>query len=155
MELRVRFQKLSKNCSFLDFSEFSKNLHFSVFEFLRHAEGPLSNINQHINTLWVLLLKINTCCFCCRQLLILSKCEKNWRHKWKLGAPMRERQKFRQKFLREALPIICCQLVISLKSLSWKHMWSSKSIFKNCRKNAHFWIFQNYQKISIFQFLSF
>ena len=70
MTLECDFQKLSKNCSFLDFSEFSKNLHFSFFEFLRNEEGPLSNINQHINTLGVLLLKISTCCFCFQKLLI-------------------------------------------------------------------------------------
>ena len=66
------FQKLSKNCSFLDFSEFSKNLHFSIFELLRHKEGLPSNTNQHNNTLGVLLHKNNTCCFCCWKMLILS-----------------------------------------------------------------------------------
>ena len=40
VELKVDFQKLSKNCSFLNFSEVSKNFHFSVFEFLRHKERP-------------------------------------------------------------------------------------------------------------------
>ena len=38
-------------------------------------------------------------------------------------------------FATEAPPPIWCQFVILLKSCSWKHMWGSNSIFKNCRKS--------------------
>ena len=72
MKLKTHFQKMSKNCSFWDFSQFSKNLQFSLFELLSHKEGPLGNSNQHSNTLGVLLLENNICCFCCWKILILS-----------------------------------------------------------------------------------
>ena len=49
--------------SFWAFSAFSKNLHFSFFEVLRHREGPLSPTNQHRNSLGVILLRNNMCCF--------------------------------------------------------------------------------------------
>ena len=100
----------------------------------------------------VMLLKNNKSCFYCRKLLILSKHEKNRRHKWKLSAPGCGGQKFRQKFLPEGPPPICCQFVISLKSLPWQHMWSSKSIFKKCPKIAHFGTFQHSQKNLHFSF---
>ena len=89
----------------------------------------------------VMLLKNNICCFCCQKLLFLSKPEKNRHHKWKLPYAAVGRQKFRQKFLPEELPLICCQFVISLKSYSWQHMWSSNSIFKNCQKSRFSEIF--------------
>ena len=56
------------------------------------------------------------------------------------------RQKFRQKFLPEGPPPICCQLVISLKSNSWQHIGASESILTFCRKNAHFETFQHSQE---------
>ena len=72
MKTKTHFRKMSKNWSFWDFLEFSKNLQFSLFELLRHNEGHLSNTNQHSNTLGVLLHKNNACCFCCWKMLILS-----------------------------------------------------------------------------------
>ena len=51
------FQKMSKNCSFWDFSEFSENLHFSLFESLEHGEGPPRNTHQGGNTLGSCCLK--------------------------------------------------------------------------------------------------
>ena len=89
-----------------------QNVVFFSFKLLWGYEGVPGN------TLEVMLLKINKSCFCCRELLILSKCEKNRRHKWKLSVPVRGRQKFRQKFLRGGPRPICCQFVISLKSYS-------------------------------------
>ena len=80
-----------------------------------------------------MLLKNNICCFCCRKLLILSTPPKNWRHKGKYNFLRGLRQKFRQKFLPEGLPPTSCHFVILLKSATWQHMWSSKSICKNCR----------------------
>ena len=82
-----------------------------------------------------MLLKNNKSCFCCWKLLILSKGEKNRRHKWKLSVPGRGGQKFRQKFLSEGPPPICCQFVILLKSLPWQHMWRSKSFLTFCPKS--------------------
>ena len=95
-----------------------------------------------------MLLKNNKSCFCCRQVLILSKREKNRHHKWKLSVPGRGGQKFRQKFLSEGPPPICCQFVILLKSNSWQHIWASGSILTFCRKSAHFrfWAFSEFSK---------
>ena len=88
-----------------------------------------------------MLLKNNICCFCCQKLLILSKPEKNRHHKWKLPYEAVRRQQLRQRFLPEGLPLTCCQFVISLKSYSCQHMWSSNSIFKNCQKSRFSEIF--------------
>ena len=93
-----------------------------------------------------MLLKNKKNCFCCRKLLILSKPEKHWRHKWKLSFETWGRQKFRQKFLPEGPPPICCQLLISLKSNSWQHTGASESFLTFCRKNAHFETFQHSQE---------
>ena len=35
-------------------------------------------------------------------------------------------------------PPICCWFVILLKSYTWQHIWSSKSIFKICLKSRFF-----------------
>ena len=88
-----------------------------------------------------MLLQNNTCCFCCRKLLILSTSKKNWRHKGKYNFLGGLVQKFRQKFLPEGLPLICCQFVILFKSATWQHMWSSKSICKKYRNLRFFEFF--------------
>jgi hypothetical protein len=49
--------------------------------------------------LGVLLLKNNTCCFCCQKLLILSKAENNWHYNWKLSSETKFRLKFWRIFL--------------------------------------------------------
>ena len=71
-------------------------------------------------------------------MLILSKPEKNRRHKWKLIVPGRGRQKFRQKFLVGGPPPICCQFIILLKSNSWQHIGASESILTFCSKSRFF-----------------
>ena len=72
-----------------------------------YKEVP-SNITHVGNTLGVMLLKNNNCCFCCQKLLILSKAEKNLHHKWKLIYETMGRQKFVANLLPEAPPPICC-----------------------------------------------
>ena len=132
-----------------------RNVVFLSLELLWGYEGVPTYRNFWQHTLGVLLLKNNIFCFCCQKLMILWISEKNRHHKWKLSSVTRWRQKFRSKFLPEGLRPICCQFVILLKFYQWQHIWSWKPIFKKCRKIAHFGIFQNFQKISNFHFLSF
>ena len=85
-----------------------------------------------------MLLKNNTCCFCCQKLMILFKSEKNRHHKWELTYETREGPNLLLICCHGGLLPICCQFVILLKSYSWQHMWRPKSIFKNCQKSRFF-----------------
>ena len=85
-----------------------------------------------------MLLKNNTCCFCCQKLLILSISEKNQQYNWKLGCESWGRPYLLLIFCKICPPPICCQVGILLKSQSWQHMWCFKLIFKNCQKSTFF-----------------
>ena len=56
----------------------------------------------------------------------------------KIECPRAGEEKFREKFLPEGTPPICCQFVISLKSLLWQHMWGSKSLLTFWPKSRFF-----------------
>ena len=64
-DIEMQFSKIVEKLLILGFFRIFKKSPFSVFNLLRHEERHPSNTNQHSNTLGVMLLKNNTCCFCC------------------------------------------------------------------------------------------
>ena len=97
-----------------------------------------------------MLLKNNTCCFCCQKLLILSITQKNQRYKWKLSWKIMGGHNLLPICCHRGPPPICCQLVISLKSYPWQHIWSSKSFLTFYRKIAHFGSTRNFSSRKLF-----
>ena len=74
-----------------------------------------SNTTYLSNTLGVMLLKNNTCCFCCQKLLILSKPEKHRHHKCILNCGAVGKQHLLLICCHRGLPLTCRQIVILLK----------------------------------------
>ena len=91
-----------------------------------------------------MLLKNIKSCFCCQKLLILSTTQENQRHKWKLGYGTMGCHIVLPICCYRGPPPICCQYIISLKSLTWQHMWGSKSVLILYRKIPHFENFRNF-----------
>ena len=94
----------------------SKNRSFFTKKwFIRSREVPQQHYLswQHFG---VMLLKNNICCFCCWKLLILSKSQKNRRHKWELTYEAMERQHLLLICCHRGPLPICCYFIILLKS---------------------------------------